>query len=141
MRVIPWLAALVVVAAGCGGSEPEDHRPNIVLLVAGDLGFSDIAPYGGDISTPSLDGLAAQGLRFSRYYVNSTPAQTRASMLTGLYPQVAMDASGALRKQAAEVTELLTQAGYATFAVGDKPAISKENPLHDTGNDTHGKID
>ena len=63
------LSALVLVWAGGGAVSPaEAPRPNIVLIMADDLGFSDVGCYGGEIRTPNLDRLAAEGLRFTQFY-------------------------------------------------------------------------
>ncbi|MBD0352540.1 MAG: sulfatase-like hydrolase/transferase, partial [Flavisolibacter sp.] len=59
----------------------KDKRPNILVLVADDLGYSDIGCYGGEIATPNLDHLAAHGVRFSRFYNTSRCCPTRASLL------------------------------------------------------------
>jgi arylsulfatase len=62
-------------------------RPNILLIVSDDMGFSDIGCYGGEIQTPNLDRLAANGLRFTQFYNTSRCWASRASILTGYYPQ------------------------------------------------------
>ena len=67
------------------------ERPNIVLIVADDLGFSDLGCYGGEIETPNLDRLAGNGLRFTQFYTNAKCAPSRASLLTGLYPAQATE--------------------------------------------------
>ncbi len=64
-------------------------RPNIVLILADDLGFSDLGCYGSEIATPNLDKLAAGGLRFTQFYTTPRCCPTRAALLTGLYPQQA----------------------------------------------------
>ncbi|MBN1488660.1 MAG: arylsulfatase [Phycisphaerae bacterium] len=64
-------------------------RPNIVVILADDLGFSDLGCYGGEIDTPVLDRLAAGGLRFTQFYNTARCCPTRASLLTGLYPHQA----------------------------------------------------
>ena len=61
------------------------ERPNIVLIMADDLGFSDLGCYGGEIATPNLDRLATGGLRFTHCYNNAVCVATRASLLTGQY--------------------------------------------------------
>ena len=76
---IGFLAALFAC------SDPEDKRPNIVLIMADDIGFSDIACYGGEINTPNLDFLAQEGLRFTTFYNMAKCNPTRSSLLTGLY--------------------------------------------------------
>ncbi len=64
----------------------EVRRPNLMLILADDLGFSDIGCYGSEIETPNLDRLAAQGLRFTQFYNCGRCCPSRASVLTGLYP-------------------------------------------------------
>ena len=61
-------------------------KPNVVLILNDDMGFSDIGCYGGEIETPNLDRLAANGLRFSQFYNTARCSPSRASMLTGLHP-------------------------------------------------------
>ena len=63
-----------------------DQPPNIVLIMADDMGFSDLGCYGSEIETPNLNRLAAGGLRFTQFYNNALCVPTRASLLTGLYP-------------------------------------------------------
>ena len=63
--------------------ETENPRPNILLIVADDLGYSDISPFGAEISTPELDKLANQGVRLSNFYVLPTCSPTRAALLSG----------------------------------------------------------
>ena len=78
------------------------ERPNIVLTMADDLGFSDLGCYGGEIATPNLDRLAAGGMRFTHFYNNAVCVATRASLLTGQYcHKVAWDTSGAASAPAA----------------------------------------
>ena len=60
-------------------------RPNIILMMADDMGYSDIGCYGGEIHTPNLDGLAAGGVRFTQFYNTARCCPTRASLMTGLY--------------------------------------------------------
>src|SRR3954465_6109721 len=66
-----------------------DQRPNILIILADDLGYSDLACYGGEIRTPHLDALAADGLRFTQFYNCARCCPARASLLTGLYPHQA----------------------------------------------------
>ena len=65
--------------------QAEDSRPNILLIMADDLGFSDLGCYGSEIQTPRLDALADQGLRFSQFYSTAKCHSSRVSLLTGLY--------------------------------------------------------
>ena len=63
--------------------EQAEQRPNIVIILADDMGFSDLGCYGGEIQTPNLDRLAANGLRYTQFYNTSRCCPTRASLLTG----------------------------------------------------------
>ncbi len=95
-------------------------RPNIVLIMADDMGYSDIGCYGGEIRTPNLDRLAAGGLRFSQFYNCALCGPSRASLMTGLYNQQVgvQQWTGLLNNRCVTVVELLKQAGYSTNAVG-----------------------
>jgi arylsulfatase A-like enzyme len=104
-------------------------RPNIVLIMSDDMGFSDLGCYGGEIQTPTLDRLAAGGLRLTQFYNTARCCPTRAALLTGLYPHQAgighmMEDKGFdgyrgdLNRQCATTAEVLRPAGYGTFAVG-----------------------
>ncbi|MGM0486492.1 MAG: arylsulfatase, partial [Planctomycetota bacterium] len=97
-----------------------EERPNIVLIMADDMGYSDIGCYGGEIKTPNIDRLARSGLRFSQFYNNALCGPTRASLMTGLYcQQVGVQGwTGTLNDRCATIPELLKQAEYATMAVG-----------------------
>ena len=65
------------------------HRPNVLIILADDLGWSDVGCYGSEISTPNIDALAAGGLRFTQFYNDARCSPSRASLLTGLYPHEA----------------------------------------------------
>jgi arylsulfatase A-like enzyme len=104
-------------------------RPNIVVILSDDMGFSDIGCYGGEIETPALDQLAAGGLRFTQFYNTARCCPTRASLLTGLYPHQAgvghmVDDKGLpgyrgdLNDSCLTIAEALAPAGYASYAVG-----------------------
>ena len=83
-------AVLVVILGACTGRGiAAEQRPNILLILADDMGFSDIGSYGGEVRTPALDKLAASGLRFTQFYNTARCSPTRASLLTGLYPHQA----------------------------------------------------
>src|SRR5690606_26142849 len=73
----------------CVSYAQTQDRPNIVVILADTLGYSDLGSYGSEIATPNLDRLAREGLRFQQFYNNSICAPTRASLITGQYPHTA----------------------------------------------------
>lgn len=82
MRRIYLILAVASLTAAASAKAP---RPNIVFIIADDMGYSDLGCYGGEIQTPSLDRLASNGLRFTHYYTENMCAPTRATLLTGQY--------------------------------------------------------
>jgi arylsulfatase A-like enzyme len=87
-----WLllvAFALVLTPGLQTLGAEVRRPNIIVILSDDMGFSDIGCYGGEIRTPNLDALAKGGLRFTQFYNMARCCPTRASLLTGLYPHQA----------------------------------------------------
>ena len=97
-------------------SQANDQRPpNIVVIMADDLGYSDIGCYGGEIDTPNLDSLAANGLRFSQFYNTAKCHSSRVSLLTGQYCIAAGDVS---LSHAVTSAEVLRDAGYFTAMTG-----------------------
>lgn len=107
----------------------QKKRPNIILIMADDMGYSDIGCYGGVINTPVLDGLAENGLRFTQFYNTSRCCPTRGSLISGLYQHQAgighmmedmgSDAyRGDLSANSVTIAEVLKQAGYATYMSG-----------------------
>jgi arylsulfatase A-like enzyme len=106
-----------------------DQRPNILIILADDLGYSDLACYGGEIRTPHLDALAAGGLRFTQFYNCTRCCPSRASLLTGLYPHQAGIGDmtgdqgqpgyrGSLQPNCVTFAQVLKRAGYQTAMAG-----------------------
>ena len=92
-----------------------DDRPNIVLILCDDMGFSDLGCYGGEIDTPNLDQLAANGLRFTDFHNDAKCSQTRAALMTGLWHHQ----SDMLKKPGnVTIAEVLRDAGYSTQMSG-----------------------
>ena len=128
------VALLLAVVNGWHTPVAQAARPNIVLILADDLGFSDIAPYGSEIHTPSLAALAERGIRFTNYHTAASCAPTRAMLLTGVdshrngVPNIpetipeeqAQHANyqGTLSHNVVTVSSLLQDAGYHTYMAG-----------------------
>lgn len=132
MNLKPIVIPAALLAAGTAPADAKtrkDTRPNILVILSDDLGYSDLGCYGGEIRTPNLDRLAAQGLRFTRFYNTGRSCPTRASLLTGLYQHQAgigrmtfddrlPGYRGTLSRDAVTIAEVLREAGYRTSMVG-----------------------
>jgi arylsulfatase len=120
-------------------------RPNIIVILSDDMGYSDLGCYGSEIHTPNLDRLAAHGLRFTQFYNTARCCPTRASLLTGLYPHQAgvghmteyhelEGYQGELNQHCLTIAEALKPAGYRTYAVGKWHVarnLKNDGPKHD----------
>lgn len=111
------------------GQAEQSRRPNILIIVADDLGFSDLGCYGSEIETPHLDALAQNGMRFTRFYNTGRCCPSRASILTGQYPHrvglghMAKDLgqpgyTGRVSSDAPTIAEVVNAAGYRSFMAG-----------------------
>lgn len=126
---------LVILLLSCSVSQKKDVRPNILLIVADDLGYSDLGCFGGEIRTPNIDYLAGHGLRFSQFHTGPTCAVTRAMMLSGNNNHVAGMGNqdilliqspmigkpgyeGHLSQRIIPMPLLLQQSGYHTYLSG-----------------------
>jgi arylsulfatase A-like enzyme len=110
----------------------QASKPNVVIFLADDMGFSDIGAYGSEIQTPNLDRLANGGIRFTQFYNTGRCCPTRASLLTGLYSHQAgvghmtdneiltrgSGYAGRLNEHCITLAEMLKTAGYSTYMVG-----------------------
>lgn len=125
------LAAVTFVAISCTTASKTTGatRPNIIVILADDLGYSDLSCYGSEIATPNLDRLAARGMQFTQFYNTPRCCPTRAALLTGLYPQQAgigymmedrgiPSYRGELNKHTPTIAEQLRATGYRTGMVG-----------------------
>lgn len=137
MRTLCFFSALtVVMALGCAPSEDRlpDDRPNIVIVLADDMGFGDLGTYGSEIETPVLDRLAAEGIRFSNFHVGASCSPTRTMLMTGVdnhraglgnMLEIQADNQfgqpgyeGHLNDRVVTVSTVLRDVGYHTYMVG-----------------------
>jgi arylsulfatase len=123
------LLALATASAPAGPADEHAKRPNVIILFADDLGYSDIGCFGGEIETPNLDRLAENGVRFSQFYNAGRCCPARASLLAGLYPHQAgvgmmvyrnsgKGYLGYLNERCVTFAEVLGAAGYQTMMTG-----------------------
>ena len=110
-----WASLAAPRWARAAAPKRGDGRPNIVVILCDDLGYSDLGCYGGEIATPHLDRLAAEGLRFTRFYNCAKCAPTRATLLTGTYYQRSRTMK---RPNTVTIAEVLRAAGYTTLMAG-----------------------
>ncbi len=139
LKTLSWhgLASLVFISACNTAGEDEkkqttgnDTQPNVIVILADDMGYSDLGCYGSEIKTPNLDKLANEGLIMTNFYNAARSCPSRASLLTGLYPHRAgmggmadtehsvMEYQGYLSDNSITIGEVLQQAGYRTYTSG-----------------------
>jgi arylsulfatase A-like enzyme len=131
MRIKTSLLPYLLLCLIGPSSAVAADRPNIVVLLVDDMGFSDIGCYGSEIPTPNLDRLAAEGVRFTQFYNAARCSPTRASLITGLYPHQAgmgwldnrvepnsRGIHGRLLPRCVTIAEVLREAGYFTAMTG-----------------------
>jgi arylsulfatase A-like enzyme len=133
-RTLSRLITTLLVVVGSGASQAQEHRPNILLIVADDAGYADLGSFGGEIQTPNLDALAAAGVRFTQFTASAVCSPSRSMLLTGTDNHVAGFGNmaefmasnqagnpgyeGHLNERVALLPELLVDAGYDTFMAG-----------------------
>ena len=125
--LLPAPLLLSLLITGCSENAPEsansimDSRPNILMILADDLGYSDIQPFGGEIPTPNLTQLAASGMRFTNFHTAMKCNPTRAMLLSGLDNNLAADGPRTnyqLRSDVPTIAETLRASGYHTYIAG-----------------------
>ncbi len=125
-------ASLAFPGLQCARAPQQADRPNIIVIMADDMGFSDAGCYGGEIDTPNIDRLADNGLRFTQFYNAARCCPTRACLMTGAYQhKVNMGRNGqTLGRNGLTIAEGLKEAGYNTSMLG-KWHLSLTEPLDD----------
>jgi arylsulfatase A-like enzyme len=144
-QTMAWGSALALGGSAFGaagqdvgsGRSRQGRKPNVLVIVADDMGYSDAGCYGGEIETPHLDRLAANGLRFSQCYSTGRCWPSRASLLTGYYPQqVRMDPrQGPLPAWAKVVPHYLEPLGYRSYVSGKWHLWGAPKPIEHGGFD------
>ncbi|PAW81339.1 MAG: arylsulfatase [Pedosphaera sp. Tous-C6FEB] len=160
-RILTLLTALLLLPLSA--LHAAANKPNILIILADDLGWSDLGCYGGEIRTPNLDSLAADGLRFTQFYTCTRCCPSRASLLTGLYPHQAgiglmtSDQAakypgagdkgeafpgyrGALNASCVTIAQVLKPVGYRTAAVGKWHVGDREPPTKRGFDDFYGFV-
>lgn len=126
-KIAPFIFFSIIFTTSLNAAETD--RPNIIIMMSDDMGFSDIGCYGSEINTPTLDNLAANGLRFTQFYNTGRCCPTRASLLTGLYQHQTgighmtnnrglKGYTGDLNNECVTIAEVLKPAGYRTYMSG-----------------------
>ena len=130
INIFSWILILCLCSNVIAAQKVKSARPNVIVILTDDMGYSDIGCFGSEIKTPNIDRLAANGLSFTRFYNTGRCSPTRASLLTGLYPHQASMGhlstenyaepgyTDDLSKNAVTLAELFKQAGYATYMTG-----------------------
>jgi len=137
LRIRRWLTGLLGLALG--STVFAAKRPNIIIAMADDMGWSDIGCYGGEIETPNLNRLAEGGVRFTQFYNTGRCCPTRATLLTGTYahqagighmmnPRNLPGYKGELNKNVRTIAEVMKSAGYSTYMAGKWHVTPKIQP-------------
>lgn len=130
MKKINYLGMAVASLPLVACNKTTLEKPNIVVILADDMGYSDLGCYGGEIETPNLNSLAENGLRWNQFYNNARSCPSRAVLMTGLYPHQAgmgwmaaadlqtPEYQGYLNRNCVTIAEVMRSAGYGTYMTG-----------------------
>ena len=148
------MSTFTFTGSGCkeNSSENAAEKPNILIILADDLGYSDLGCYGSEIQTPNIDALAENGVRFTEFYNSARCCPSRATLLTGLFPHqtgigsfVGPDEgepgyTGSLNSNAVTLAEVLKENGYRTFGSG-KWHVNRPGPTDRGFEEFYGFLD
>lgn len=139
----PLLILLWLMGPALGLASKAVPRPNVLLILADDMGYSDLGCYGGEIATPNLDRLAARGLRFSQFYNTARCWPTRGALLTGYYPQqIRMDPpKGRFPEWTRTLPHYLKPLGYRSYHSGKWHIHGAPRALADGGFDRSYRVE
>lgn len=123
------LCCFIILLQSCSTNIDKQAKPNILVILVDDMGYSDLSCYGSEISTPNIDALAYGGLRMTQFYNAARCSPSRAALLTGLYPHQAgmghqnkdwgiASYSGRINQNAVTIAQVLQSKGYSTYQVG-----------------------
>ncbi len=129
LRLFGLIPTLALVLSSCTGEQQTARQPNILLIVADDLGYSDIGSFGGEIATPTLDTLAKEGLRFTNFHVLPTCSPTRSVLFSGIdNHRAGLGTMGEVKTP--EMDGHPGYAGYLNFEVAALPEVLKAGGYH-----------
>ena len=137
-HILSIFCGIAILAGDAFAAAPATNtRPNILVILADDLGFSDLGCYGSDIRTPNLDRLAKDGLRFTQFYNTARCWPTRSALLTGYYPQQTHSDpyQGRLPRWTRTLPQRLKSFGYRSYHSGKWHVNGAPHPIADAGFD------
>lgn len=154
-KLLSPLALCLCLLLSATVNAQAENRPNVIVILVDDMGYSDVGAFGGEVRTPHIDSLAKGGLRFTQMYNSARCCPSRASLLTGLYSHQAGIANftggdrtaklgpayrGRLNKQCVTLAEVLKATGYNTYGVGKWHVGHDENPTDRGFDEYYGYI-
>ncbi len=155
IRILP-LCFLALFLVDAVAADAPRQQPNIIVILADDLGYSDLGCYGGEIATPNIDALAAGGVKLTQVYNSARCCPSRASLMTGLYPSQAGIGDftsnkpsptrgpgylGRLNNHCATIAEVLKPAGYGCYYVGKWHMHPETGPIKRGFDEFYGYTD
>lgn len=152
MKTKAIITILAGLSATANSQSKNVQKPNILIILVDDMGYSDLGCYGSEIKTPNIDKLAQSGIRFTQFYNSARSCPSRASLLTGLFPHQAgigtmvsppkgeHGYTGSLTSNTVTIAEVLKTAGYKTYGAG-KWHVNKPGPIERGFDEYYGFLD